>query len=334
LERVIVVNELTKEFRVGQGKVPLVAVDHISFDVRRGEVFGFLGPNGAGKTTTIRMLLGLMQPTSGQATVLGYQLPRQAKALHTHTGYMSQVFTLYNELTPIENMRFYGRVYGLSWEELRRREAEIIAMAGLAGREHERTANLSGGWRQRLALGCAIIHKPELVFLDEPTAGVDPASRRDFWELIYQLARESTTVFVTTHYMDEAELCQRLGFINGGRLVALGTPEEFKTHQMRGQVLEIDCDQPEAAMRALRTAARTTFEIYDLSFYGALIHAVVPDVTSARESIRQLLTHAGIAVHAIDWITPSLEDVFIAKMREPSLYSDHSPLLSSPNGGQ
>ena len=333
MERVIVVNDLTKEFPMGRGKRPLPAVDHISFDVHRGEIFGFLGPNGAGKTTTIRILLGLMRPTSGQATVLDYRVPQQAKELHTRTGYMSQVFTLYNDLTPVENMRFYGRVYGLSRRELKGRQANIIAMAGLAGRENERTVNLSGGWRQRLALGCAIIHAPELVFLDGPTAGVDPVSRRDFWELIYQLAKDGTTVFVTTHYMDEAELCQRLAFINRGQLVALGTPEEFKTHQMEGQVLEIDCDQPEAAMEVLRTAASQghqslgdtrlieltsdhPLEMHDLSFYGAQIHAVVPDATSARFLIKKWLVEAGITVHTIDWIAPSLEDVFIAKMRE------------------
>jgi len=317
VEQVIVVSGLTKEFRIPRRRDALVAVDGISFDVQRGGIFGFLGPNGAGKTTTIRMLLGLMRPTSGQATVLGYQVPRQAKALHTRTGYMSQVFTLYDDLTPMENMRFYGRVYGLSRRALHRRQDEIVAMAGLAGREHELTANLSGGWRQRLALGCAIIHEPELVFLDEPTAGVDPVSRRDFWELIYQLADQGTTIFVTTHYMDEAELCQRLGFINRGELVGLGTPGEFKEQQMWGQVLEIDCDQPESAMQALRAAtASDRFEVHDMAFYGAQIHVVVPDAAASRLFIGELLTNAGIVTHAIDWIAPSLEDVFIAKMRE------------------
>jgi len=317
VEPVIVVKGLTKEFRMGRGRGTLVAVDHISFDVRRGGVFGFLGPNGAGKTTAIRILLGLMRPTSGQATVLGYRLPQQAKALHTRTGYMSQVFTLYDDLTPMENMRFYGRVYGLSRRELRRRQDEIIAMAGLAGREHELTSNLSGGWRQRLALGCAIIHEPELVFLDEPTAGVDPVSRRDFWELIYQLAERGTTIFVTTHYMDEAELCQRLGFINRGKLVALGAPGELKEREMGDQVLEIDCHQPEHAMQVLRAAVSSgQLEARDAAFYGAQIHVVVPDAAAGRVFIGGLLADAGIAVYAIDWIAPSLEDVFIASMRE------------------
>ena len=317
VERVIAVNGLSKVFHTRGGRETLVAVDDITFAVERGGVFGFLGPNGAGKTTTIRILLGLMRPTCGQATVLGYQVPRQAKALHTRTGYMSQVFTLYDDLTPTENMRFYGRVYGLSRKGLRRRQEQIIDMAGLSGREHELTANLSGGWRQRLALGCAIIHEPELVFLDEPTAGVDPVSRREFWELIYQLAEQGTTIFVTTHYMDEAELCQRLGLINRGKLVALGTPDDFKEHQMRGQVVEIDCNQPEAAMQVLRRAvANGELEAHDTAFYGAQIHVVVPDAGRARELIGGLLGEAGIVIHAMDWIAPSLEDVFIAKMRE------------------
>jgi ABC-2 type transport system ATP-binding protein len=333
MDPVIAVESLTKAFRTRR-EGPVTAVDHISFDVQRGEVFGFLGPNGAGKTTTIRMLLGLMRPTSGRATVLGHRLPNEAKALHTRTGYMSQIFTLYDELTPVENLRFYGRVYGLSTVALRQREAEIISMASLAGREHERTANLSGGWRQRLALGCAIIHDPELIFLDEPTAGVDPVSRRDFWELIYQLAEDGTTVFVTTHYMDEAELCQRLALISGGRLVALGTPEEFKTRWMGGHVIEIDCEQPDTAMRVLRGASGTLLRASDLSFYGAQIHAVVPDADSAQAPIRQLLASEHIPVNSIEWIEPSLEDVFISRMRRPAEgWNQALPMQPTDGGG-
>ncbi len=310
-ERVAIsAHRLTKKFG------DFTAVDDVSFTVDQGEIFGFLGPNGAGKTTTIRMLLGLMRPTSGQATVLGYALPQQAKALHARTGYVSQVFTLYSDLTAVENIRFYGQAYGLSRRQLRHRRDEIIAMAGLTGREHELTANLSAGWRQRLALGCAILHDPELVFLDEPTAGVDPVSRREFWEYIYQLARQGTTIFVTTHYMDEAELCQRLAFINRGQIVAQGTPDDLKAHQMWGQVLEIDCEEPETAMQVLRTAQGAgQLEAHDLNFYGIQIHAVVPDAAAAREPIRTLLVDAGITVRHIDWIAASLEDVFIANMR-------------------
>jgi len=323
VEPAILVSDLTKSFRMGRGDAAFTAVDHISFAVQRGEIFGFVGPNGAGKTTTIRMLLGLMRPTSGQAIVLGHRLPDEAKAVHARTGYMSQMFTLYDDLTPIENIRFYGQVYGLSRQELRRRQAETIAIARLTGSEHELTANLSGGWRQRLALGCAIIHDPELIFVDEPTAGVDPASRRDFWELMYQLARHGTTILVTTHYMDEAELCQRLGFINRGQLVALGTPEELKVRQMLwGQVLEIECNQPEGAMRVLRAAiAARRLEVCDLAFYGVQIRVVVPRSAATSALIEGLLADAGIVIHRMDWTVPSLEDIFMAKMREAPVLS-------------
>lgn len=244
----IAVEGLTKRF--GQ----FLAVDHVTFSVPRGQVFGFLGPNGAGKTTTIRVLLGLLAPTSGMVRVLGLDLPRQARRMHSRVGYMSQLFTLYDDLTPRENIRFYGQAYGLNGAAVRRSTEEVIAQAGLHGREDELTAGLSGGWRQRLALGCAILHHPELVFLDEPTAGVDPVSRREFWDLIYRLALGGVTVFVTTHYMDEAEHCQRLGFISQGRLVALGSPGELKATQMHGEILEVVCNDADAALRLLRAA--------------------------------------------------------------------------------
>lgn len=306
----IVVENLVKQF------ADFTAVDGISFTVSRGEIFGFLGPNGAGKTTTIRILLGLLRPTSGRVTVLGYDVTREAKAMQTQVGYMSQLFTLYRDLTAVENINFYGRVYGLSVQELARRREEVIAMAGLQGRENELTANLSGGWKQRLALGCAILHKPALIFLDEPTAGVDPLSRRNFWELIYTLAREGTTVFVTTHYMDEAEHCQRVGFISSGRLIALGAPTGLKAKQMHGQVVEIDCSDAEAAMRVLRTAQQQgVLPSEEVALYGALVHVVVEDAKTAMPIIGSLLQAAGIVVRSMDWIAPSLEDVFIANVR-------------------
>jgi ABC-2 type transport system ATP-binding protein len=307
----IVVENLTKRFG------DFVAVDHISFAVRAGEVYGWLGPNGAGKTTTIRMLLGLLKPSEGRCRVLGYDPATQAKAMQAHVGYMSQLFTLYKDLTARENIRFYGQVYGLSRADLRQREAEILRMAGLEGRANQLTANLSGGWRQRLALGCAIVHRPQVLFLDEPTAGVDPISRREFWELIYDMARQGVTILVTTHYMDEAELCQRVGFISQGKLVALDTPARLKETQMRGQVLEIDCADSDAAMRALR-AARASGELpfAEIALYGAQIHAVVPDARAWREPVRELLQAQGIAVRSIDWIAPSLEDVFISTVSE------------------
>lgn len=297
--------ELTKRFG------DFTAVDKVSFGVKQGEVYGWLGPNGAGKTTTIRMLLGLLTITEGQARVLGYDPERQAKEMQAHVGYMSQLFTLYNDLTARENIRFYGQAYGLSRSALRRRQAEIIEMAGLRGRQNLLTANLSGGWKQRLALGCAIIHKPRVLFLDEPTAGVDPISRRHFWDLIYAMAKEGVTVMVTTHYMDEAELCQRVGFISEGRLIALDSPDQLKQTQMRGQVLEIACDDPALAVSVLRQTG--AFE--EVALYGALVHAVAPEVESLKPRIERVLQQAGLGLQTMDLIAPSLEDVFISSVR-------------------
>jgi ABC-2 type transport system ATP-binding protein len=297
--------ELTKRFGA------FTAVDDVSFQVKRGEVFGWLGPNGAGKTTTIRMLLGLLSITEGQARVLGYDPTTQAKEMQAHVGYMSQVFTLYTDLTARENLRFYGQAYGLSRAELRRRQVEILEMAGLQGRENVLTANLSGGWKQRLALGCAIVHRPQVLFLDEPTAGVDPISRRQFWELIYGMAKRGVTIMVTTHYMDEAELCQRVGFISEGRLIALDSPDQLKQTQMRGRVLEIGCDDPALAISILRGMG--AFE--EVALYGALIHAVAADAGALKPQINRELQQAGLRVRTMDVIAPSLEDVFISSVR-------------------
>jgi ABC-2 type transport system ATP-binding protein len=293
-----------------------VAVDNVSFEVKPGEVLGWLGPNGAGKTTTMRMLLGLLHPTEGNIRVLGLDPATEAKKLHHSVGYMSQLFTLYNDLTAAENIRFYGEVYGIPVEQRAKRETEILEMAGLETNKNRLTAHLSGGWRQRLALGCAIIHHPKLVFLDEPTAGVDPVSRREFWRLIYSLSKAGTTVMVTTHYMDEAELCQRVGLMSQGRLVALDTPDALKQTQMHGQVLEINTDQPEQALLALKTAKRAdNFPLEEVALYGAQVHAVVPDAETGKESIRQLLAAQSVQVNNIEWITPTLEDVFISSVR-------------------
>jgi ABC-2 type transport system ATP-binding protein len=305
-----VVEDLTKHFG------DFVAVDHVTFTVKRGEVYGWLGPNGAGKTTTIRMLLGLLKPTEGWARVLGYDPATQAKKMQAHVGYMSQLFTLYKDLTARENIRFYGQAYGLSRGELRRRQAEILEMAGLEGRENTLTANLSGGWKQRLALGCAIVHKPRVVFLDEPTAGVDPISRREFWELIYTMAQNGVTVLVTTHYMDEAELCQRVGFLSEGRLVALDTPDRLKETEMYGQVLEINASNPDQGMRVLKKAqASGHLPCDEVALYGAQIHVVVPSAEAFRQPVRVLLESEGIEVHTIEWIAPTLEDVFISSVK-------------------
>ncbi len=303
----IVVEDLTKTF--GE----FVAVEHVSFSVAAGQIFGWLGPNGAGKTTTIRILLGLLRPTSGHAYVLGFDSAVQPKSIHARVGYMSQQFTLYNDLTALENIRFYGLVYGLSSRDLRQRQAEIIQMAGLRGREHVLTGTLSGGWKQRLALGCAIVHRPQVVFLDEPTAGVDPVSRREFWELIYAMAKEGITVLVTTHYMDEAELCQRVGFISQGRLVAIDSPSRLKQTQMRGQVLELSLPHPDKALHALKAAQQSgRVSLAQVALYGAQIHAVVPDAQAYKGILRALLEAENIRLTAIEWIEPTLEDVFIS----------------------
>jgi ABC-2 type transport system ATP-binding protein len=303
----IVVEGLSKRFG------DFVAVDDVSFKVDAGQVFGWLGPNGAGKTTTIRMLLGLIKPSSGRASILGFDPATQTKAMQAHVGYMSQQFTLYNELTARENIRFYGKVYGLSSDELRQRQAEILQMAGLDGRENELTANLSGGWKQRLALGCAIVHRPKVVFLDEPTAGVDPISRRDFWGLIYAMAKKGVTVLVTTHYMDEAELCQQVGFISQGRLIALDTPARIKQARMRGQVLEINSPAPDQVMRVLKEACDNgALPLDEVALYGAQVHVVVPDVEKQQRAIEDVLRAAQVPLASIHLIAPTLEDVFIS----------------------
>jgi ABC-2 type transport system ATP-binding protein len=308
-EHPIVVENLTKKFG------DFCAVDQISFHVRQGEVYGWLGPNGAGKTTTIRMLLGLLKPTQGSARVLGYDPAHQAKEIHTRVGYMSQLFTLYNDLTASENIRFYGQAYGLSRAALHRRHAEILQMAGLHGRERELTRNLSGGWKQRLALGCAIVHRPQVLFLDEPTAGIDPISRRQFWTLIYDLAEQGVTILVTTHYMDEAELCHRVGFISRGQLIALDTPDQLKRTRMRGQVLEIACGPcgGEAVVRVLEAAKQHgTLDVDEIALYGAQVHVIVPDAKTWAGPIVELVKRQGIVVDSVQQIAPTLEDVFIS----------------------
>ena len=297
---------LTKKFG------DFIAVNNISFEVPRGEIFGFLGPNGAGKTTTIRMLLGLLTPTSGSAKVIGYDVVKESEALRKRIGYMSQKFSLYNDLTVEENLNFYGGVYGVRGRKLRERKKYILEMAGLIRRERELTKNLSGGWKQRLALGVAIIHEPEVLFLDEPTAGVDPISRRAFWELIYELAEEGTTILVTTHYMDEAEHCQNLVFIQRGNLVAKGPPEVIKVEQMHGNVVEIDCDDASQAVPLLREL--NVFE--EVALYGALIHVVTNNTSEHIPLIEKTLTRHGLTVTSVERIAPSLEDVFISSARE------------------
>jgi ABC-2 type transport system ATP-binding protein len=306
----IIARGLTKRFG------DFTAVDGIDFEVYRGEIFGFLGPNGAGKTTTIRMMLGLLRPTEGTVEVLGVPVAERPEEIRPRVGYMSQRFSLYNDLTALQNLRFYGRAYGLENEVLKERIREALHLAGLEGHERTRTKDLSGGWRQRLALSAAILHRPELLFLDEPTAGVDPVSRRAFWNLLYRLVAEGVTVFVTTHYMDEAEHCHRLAFIQRGRLIACGSPEEIKRDMMRGQVLEIAPADTAQAVQVLRTARQSgRLPLEEVALYGALVHVVAPNVGQYREAIAAELRRAGVEPGPMAVIEPSLEDVFIACMR-------------------
>jgi len=306
----LTVSALTKRFG------DFTAVDGVSFSVRRGEIFGFLGPNGAGKTTTIRMVLGLLTPTAGRVEILGMDAHRETARIRPRVGYMSQRFSLYNDLTVVQNLRFYGAAYGLGKERLAARIRTALHLADLNGREHLKTGDLSGGWRQRLALGAAILHEPEIVFLDEPTAGVDPLSRRAFWDLLYHLTAQGMTVFVTTHYMDEAEHCHRLAFIRRGKITALGAPSEIKAQKMRGQVLELAADSPARAIQALRAARLDgSLPLESIELYGALVHIVAQDAGRLRPAILRALRKAGVRVHAADLIAPSLEDVFIASMQ-------------------
>jgi len=296
---------LTKKFG------DFTAVDHIDFAVEPGEIFGFLGPNGSGKTTTIRMLLGLITPTEGEARVLDIDITREPEAIARRVGYMSQKFSLYPDLTADENLTFYGRAYGLRGAELARRKDEVLELIGLGGHRDRLTANLAGGWQQRLALAAAILHQPELLFLDEPTAGVDPVSRRNFWRLLYSLAAQKTTIFVTTHYMDEAEQCHRLAFIHRGKIIAMGPPGSIKRDRMQGQVIEIICQHPQIGIRALREAG-----IPEVALYGKRIHAAGPNLQDKLDDLQNLLTGAGAGPETIRIIPPSLEDVFIANVKD------------------
>lgn len=293
--------ELTRVFGT------FVAVDHLNFEIPPGAVWGFLGPNGAGKSTTIRMLCGILSPTSGQAEVLGYDVTRDPERIKARIGYMSQRFSLYNDLTAEENLTFYAGIYGLPRAEGRALAAQWIARAGLGGREHMLAGALSGGWKQRLALGCAVLHGPQMVFLDEPTSGVDPVSRREFWDLIGQFAESGVTVMVTTHYMDEAEHCDTLAFIFGGRIIAIGTPEEIKRQKMSGDLLEITTPQYAEALDVL--AARP--EVREAALFGRAIHVIVPDGRTALPLLREALVNRGVAVDRIAPVSPSLEDVFV-----------------------
>jgi len=296
------VSELTKRFD------GITAVDNVSFNVRQGEIFGFLGPNGSGKTTTIRMLCGLLPPTYGSGTVAGWDILRQQARIKPEVGYMSQKFSLYGDLTVEENLDFYAGVYGLANSQLAARKSWALKMAGLAGRERGLTRDLSGGWKQRLALGCAVLHEPRVLFLDEPTSGVDPISRRAFWDLIYNLSESGVTVFVTTHYMDEAEHCDRLGLIYNGRLIALGSPASLQANMRAGEMLEIACPHPMRALRILQDMDG----VLSAGLYGDRVHVLVVDASRIAPAIRATFKAEGHALRRVHPIPLSLEDLFVA----------------------
>jgi len=285
-----------------------VAVDHIDLQVDAGTVFGFLGPNGAGKSTTIKMLCGILRPTGGDGTVGGFDIRRDSEALKSHIGYMSQRFSLYEDLTVLENLRFFAGIYNVRGTQRDVRIEWALEMAGLRGREGMRTADLAGGWRQRLALGCAVLHEPPILFLDEPTSGVDPASRRNFWEMIGELSGRGITVFVTTHYMDEAEHCARLALIYGGRVVACGSPAQLKREHMSRALLEVACSELMAAYAALKGQPA----LASVALFGNNLHVVAADEDAARTAIAERLAGAGIVLRHTRRIEPSLEDAFVA----------------------
>jgi ABC-2 type transport system ATP-binding protein len=301
----IEIKHLTRKF----GK--FTAVNDVSFNVKKGEVFGFLGPNGSGKTTVIRMLMGLISPTSGKGKVLGYDIAKDNDKIKEEIGYMSQKFSLYEDLTVEENLDFYGGIYGLSKDKLAIKKKEILKMADLKGREKMITSNLSGGWKQRLALGCAIIHEPKILFLDEPTGGVDPIARRNFWDLIYKLSEEGVTILVTTHYMDEAEHCNTIGFIYYGNLLTLDTPNNMREKAIDGDIIEIKVNDTLKTIEILKTKDK----VREASVYGAGVHALVETDLPLTELEHYLIKHE-IGLSSIKKVKPSLEDVFIFLVNE------------------
>jgi len=303
----VVIEDLVKRFG------DFVAVNHISLETREGEIFGFLGPNGAGKSTTIRMLCGLLTPTSGRAIVAGYDVAREPESVRQNIGYMSQKFSLYNDLKVIENLLLFAGLYNVPSDKLTERIDWALDMANLKGQENLIVGTLPGGWKQRLALGCAVLHKPPIIFLDEPTSGVDPISRRQFWDLIHNMAGEGVTVFVTTHYMEEAEYCNRLALIFRGRMVALGTPSELKQKSMKGELLLVECTPLGPAVEVLQSAPM----VMDAAVFGNALHLVVEQAEAATPEVKKYLAEHGVTVRRIEKIRPSLEDVFVSLTTEP-----------------
>jgi ABC-2 type transport system ATP-binding protein len=285
-----------------------VAVDHIDFRVKEGEIFGFLGPNGAGKSTTIRMLCGLLMPTSGKGRVVGFDLIKEPEKIKQVIGYMSQKFSLYEDLTVMENLHFFGGIYGLSGSLQKKREEQVLGMAGLVELRDRMTRTLAVGWKQRIALGCAILHEPSILFLDEPTSGVDPISRRNFWSLIQQMGEKRVTTFVTTHYMDEAEYCDRLALIYQGKIIALGTPSELKLKTLAQGVMEVECDPLIPASDLLKKEPW----IYESAVFGNSLHVISQEGVDLEKAVTDLFQRHGILLKKMDRIRPSLEDVFVS----------------------
>jgi ABC-2 type transport system ATP-binding protein len=297
----IIAQDLVKRFGA------FTAVDHLSLRIARGEIVGFLGPNGAGKSTVIRMLCGLLRPTEGRAFVAGIDVGRDPEGVREHIGYMSQKFSLYADLTVGENLRFFGGIYRVPRALLAERIRFSVAMAGLSGREDHLVSTLAGGWKQRLALGCAILHRPPILFLDEPTSGVDPESRRRFWDLIHALAAEGVTVLVTTHYMDEAEYCHRVALIDRGRLIEMASPGALKSRKLGGDLLLLECEPIGAAVAALEAAPG----VRDVAVFGNALHVLVKDAAAAIPALPGYLAERRVAVGRIERIEPTIEDIFV-----------------------
>lgn len=302
MEYAVAVQEIEKKFG------DFVAVNRISFDVMKGQIFGFLGPNGSGKSTTIRMLCGILIPTAGKGFVDGLEIGREAEKIKAKIGYMSQRFSLYEDLTVEENIDFYSGIYTIPPQLKEERKAWVLAMAGLQEYRHERTSILSGGWKQRLALGCAILHQPPILFLDEPTSGVDPVSRRHFWNLIYQLSNAGITVFVTTHYMDEAEYFDQIAFIYEGNLIAKGSPEQIKKEIVRETIFELHCECAYDLMDALEQQSI----VKEVALFGSGLHIMVKEEISGLKTIVNLTKSHNLPIKSLKKINPTLEDAFIA----------------------
>lgn len=298
---IVILQDLKKKFK------NFTAVNQINLKIRKGEIFGFLGPNGAGKSTTIRMLCGLIKPTSGSGIVAGIDITKKAEKVKSKIGYMSQKFSLYEDLTIKENLDFYAGIYQIPRKEMQKRKDWALSVSELTDKKNKLTASLPAGWKQKLALACAVMHKPEILFLDEPTSGVDPITRRKFWDLIYKFSNEGVTIFVTTHYMQEAEYCHRLGMIFHGNLIATGTPEELKKNKMDGILYELYCKKPYKILSILENEEG----INNITLFGSKLHFVV-DESESNKSIIKKIKNLDIEIISIEKIAPSLENVFIS----------------------